>query len=79
MQCASFRHGKRSYHSQNRCLAEEVISAARIKLVLNLEAGQQIFGWPKADGSFSIHGVPEGTHLLDVIALGLIYPQVGID
>jgi len=56
--------------------AEEVTSAAKMKLILNLEGGRKIYGWPKADGAFSLTNVPEGTHLLDVVASGLVYPQV---
>ena len=57
-------------------LVEEVTRASKIKLVLNLEAGSKLYGWPQADGQFAIHNVPEGTHLLDVNAIGLVYPQV---
>jgi hypothetical protein len=61
-----------------RCFAEDVSSAAKIKVVLNLEGGRKVYGWPKADGAFSLTNVPEGTHLLDVVASGLIYPQVRV-
>lgn len=55
---------------------EDVTRASKIKLVLNLETGSKLYGWPQADGQFAIHNVPEGTHLLDVNAIGLVYPQV---
>lgn len=58
---------------------EEVTSAAKIKLILNLEGGRKLYGWPKADGAFSLTNVPEGTHLLDVVASGLVYPQVRLE
>jgi len=58
---------------------EEVTSAAKMKLILNLEGGRKIYGWPKADGAFSLTNVPEGTHLLDVVASGLVYPQVRLE
>ena len=32
--------------------------------------------WPKANGAFTFLDIPEGSHLLDVVAVDLIYPQV---
>ena len=58
------------------CATGEITKAAKIKLSLKLEGGQKIFGWPRADGQFILHNVPEGTWLLDVVAPGLVYPQV---
>ena len=55
--------------------AEEVTSPAKIKVVLNLDSGHKLLAWPKSDGGFVLHGVPEGAHLLDVYAIGLVYPQ----
>lgn len=51
-------------------------TAAKVKLVLSLDSGRTLYGWPRADGGFVLHDVPEGTHLLDVRATGLVYPQV---
>lgn len=58
---------------------DDVTKAAKIKLVMNMEHGHKIFAWPRADGAFTFHGVPEGVHLLDVNAIGLLYPQIRLD
>ncbi len=36
----------------------------------------QKYAWPQPDGKFVIHDVPAGAHLLDIAAVGLMYPQV---
>ena len=58
--------------------ADEITQASKIRLVMNLDTGRKLFSWPRADGSFTFNGVPEGTHLLDVNAIGLVYPQVSL-
>ncbi len=54
----------------------DIISAASIKLILSTDGTIQKYAWPQPDGKFAIHNVPAGSHLLDVAAVGLVYPQV---
>lgn len=59
-------------------MAEEDTSAARIKLILSSHGLIHSYGWPQPDGNFVLHNVPAGSHMLDIAAIGVIYPQVGM-
>ena len=50
--------------------------AANIRLQLRVNGGKMDMTWPKANGAFTFLDIPEGSHLLDVVAVDLIYPQV---
>lgn len=50
--------------------------AAGVKIILN---GGERVTFPRANGYFSFVGVPAGTHLLEVVALGALFPPVRID
>ncbi|URE34845.1 hypothetical protein MUK42_07995 [Musa troglodytarum] len=47
-----------------------------IKVILN---GGQSISFAKADGYFSFHNVPAGTHLIEVAALGYFFSPVRVD
>lgn len=49
---------------------------ANVKVLLN--AGQKV-AFIRPDGYFSFHGVPAGTHLLEVVALGYFFSPVRVD
>jgi hypothetical protein len=55
--------------------AEEETSAAKIKLILSTHGVPQKYAWPQPDGAFVFHGVPAGSHMLDLAAINVIYPQ----
>jgi hypothetical protein len=55
-------------------LAGKVVSkTSNIKVVLN---GGQKLSFVRSDGSFAFQGVPAGTHLLEVVALGYFFSPV---
>lgn len=56
--------------------AEGEASAAEFKLIVSTDGIIQMYAWPQADGKFVIHGLPAGSHLLDVLSVNLVYPQV---
>ena len=58
------------------CHADDITSAAKVKLILSTDGAIQKYAWPQPDGRFAIYNVPAGSHLLDVAAVGLVYPQV---
>ena len=50
-----------------------------ISVLLALNGGEELRAFAKPDGSFVFHNVPAGTHMLDVVAMHLVYPQVSAD
>lgn len=59
------------------CLyAGDEVIAAKVKLILSTNGNITRYGWVRGDGKFSIPGVPAGSHLLEVSAINMIYPQV---
>lgn len=58
---------------------EQHIKTSKIKLLLSVNGGSQLQSFPKVDGSFAFYTVPPGTHMLDVVSLELVFPQVRID
>ena len=50
-----------------------------ISVLLALNGGAELRAFAKPDGSFVFHNVPTGTHMLDVVAMHLVYPQVSAD
>lgn len=55
---------------------EQNIKTSKIKLLLSVNGGSQLQSFPKVDGSFTFYAVPSGTHMLDVVSLELVFPQV---
>ncbi|KAK9806592.1 hypothetical protein WJX73_005689 [Symbiochloris irregularis] len=55
---------------------EETVQAGDVRLLLTLDGGQQVYAWPQASGRFAFHEVPAGSHLLDILAVGAVYPEV---
>jgi hypothetical protein len=53
-----------------------VSKTSNIKVVLN---GGQKLSFVRIDGSFAFQGVPAGTHLLEVVALGYFFSPVRVD
>lgn len=51
------------------------LPAAKIKLILSGNGEIVRYAWPRGDGRFRIPSVPAGSHLLEVSAIGMIYPQ----
>ena len=47
-----------------------------MQLVLTLDGGKQQLSWLRPDRTFRFHQVPAGSHLVDVVAMGLVFPQV---
>ena len=41
--------------------------------------GERMKTLPREDGHFVFHDVPPGTHLLEVAAMGYLYPPVRVD
>jgi len=58
---------------------DQNIKSSKIKVLLSVNGGAQLQSFLKADGAFSFHGVPAGTHMIDVVSLELVFPQVRID
>ena len=58
--------------------ADKNIKGSKIKLVLSVNGGSQLHAFPTIDGSFTFASVPAGTHMLDVISVDLLFPQVHI-
>eukprot|EP00250_Pteridium_aquilinum_P034748 c8042_g1_i1 orf=390-1040(-) len=52
------------------------VKASNVKISLN--AGQKV-AYIRPDGYFAFHGVPAGTHLLEVIAPGYFFSPVRVD
>lgn len=55
------------------------VSAAKIKLILSTNGEIVRYGWTRGDGRFKIPKVPVGSHLLEVSAIGLLYPELRVD
>lgn len=51
---------------------------SKVKLVLSVNGGYELQAFPTIDGSFLFPDVPAGTHMLDVIRVDLLFPQVDI-
>ena len=62
--------------SSHTLCTDSVAKAANIRLQLRVNGGKMDMTWPKASGAFTFLDIPEGSHLLDVVAVDLIYPQV---
>ena len=64
----------------NRCayavFADQSVKSSKIKLILSINGGNQLHAFPTVDGSFSFPAVPAGTHMLDVISIDMVFPQV---
>ena len=56
--------------------ADKSIRSSKIKLVLSVNGGSQLQAFPTIDGSFLFPSVPAGTHMLDVVSVDLLFPQV---
>ena len=56
--------------------ADKNIQGSKIKLVLSINGGSDLQAFPTIDGSFLFPDVPAGTHMLDVISIDLLFPQV---
>lgn len=56
--------------------ADQNIKSSKIKLVLSINGGSEQQAFPTIDGSFLFPDVPAGTHMLDVISVDLLFPQV---
>lgn len=48
-----------------------------VVLELSTSTGQRVRAFSDKSGSFVFHNVPAGTHLLHVLTLGFLYPEVG--
>ncbi|KAL3161612.1 hypothetical protein ABBQ32_010470 [Trebouxia sp. C0010 RCD-2024] len=59
--------------------ADQNVKVSKIKLVLSLNGGYELQAFPTVDGSFLFPEVPAGTHMLDVISVDLLFPQVRLD
>lgn len=49
------------------------------RVMLHAEDGREFVAFPKRDGSFVLHDVPPGTHVLGVDCMSLIFPQLRVD
>ncbi len=58
--------------------ADKSIRSSKIKLVLSVNGGSQLQAFPTIDGSFLFPSVPAGTHMLDVVSVDLLFPQVRV-
>lgn len=58
--------------------ADQNIKSSKIKLVLSINGGSEQQAFPTIDGSFLFPDVPAGTHMLDVISVDLLFPQVTV-
>lgn len=47
-----------------------------MKLILSTNGEIVRYGWTRGDGRFKIPNVPVGSHLLEIAAIGLLYPEV---
>ncbi|KAL3160314.1 hypothetical protein ABBQ38_009704 [Trebouxia sp. C0009 RCD-2024] len=59
--------------------ADQNVKGSKIKLVLSLNGGYELQAFPTIDGSFLFPEVPAGTHMLDVVCVDLLFPQVRLD
>ncbi|CAL5228613.1 g11776 [Coccomyxa viridis] len=55
------------------------VAASKIKLILSTNGEIVRYGWTRGDGRFKIPNVPVGSHLLELSALGLLYPELRVD
>ncbi|KAK9821697.1 hypothetical protein WJX74_009760 [Apatococcus lobatus] len=60
-------------------LLDGTAATSRVQLVLTLDGGKQQLSWLRPDRTFCFHKVPAGSHLVDVVAMGLVFPQVRLD
>ena len=67
-----------AYVSLYAVFADKSIKGSKLKLVLSVNGGSQLQAFPTIDGSFTFPSVPAGTHMLDVISVDLLFPQVPI-
>ena len=58
------------------CHVGDEVAAAKIKLILSTNGEIVRYGWTRGDGRFNIPNIPVGSHLLEVSAIGLLYPEV---
>lgn len=56
--------------------ADQNVKSSKIRLILSVSGGEQLHAFPTVDGSFSFSAVPAGTHMLDVISIDMLFPQV---
>ncbi|KAK9851122.1 hypothetical protein WJX84_000760 [Apatococcus fuscideae] len=73
------QHSLRHPVSGRILLPEGTTPTSRVRLILTLDGGDQQLAWARPDASFRFHEVPPGSHLLDVVAMGLVFPQVRLD
>ena len=71
------------HHRSQLCLhaaqIEHLVPHNDISVLLALNGGAELRAFAKPDGSFVFYNVPAGTHMLDVVAMQLVYPQVNAD
>ena len=76
--CTGMKH-----HRSQVCLPaaqiQHLVPHNDISVLLALNGGAELRAFAKPDGSFVFHNVPAGTHMLDVVAMHLMYPQVSAD
>jgi hypothetical protein len=64
--------------SHEQCmLAADKALVGEVVLELSTSTGQRVRAFSDKSGSFVFHNVPAGTHLLHVLTLGFLYPEVG--
>lgn len=50
-----------------------------LQMWVHLNGGRQLTTFVKRDGSFVLHGVPAGTHLLSIDSPTFMFPQLRVD
>lgn len=77
--CFGSRTRQSSFHASfwGAVFTDQSVKSSKVKLLLSVNGGDQLQSFPKTDGTFAFYDVPAGTHMLDVISLELVFPQVG--
>ena len=76
--CTGLKH-HRSWLCLYAAQIQHLVPHNDIGVLLALNGGAELRAFAKPDGSFVFHNVPAGTHMLDVVAMHLVYPQVSAD
>ena len=77
LSCGLVASAEQTWPVQGKLIWSDGVRAADLRLLLRLDGGKLEHAWPRANGLFSFPHVPSGSHLLDVVSMDLVYPQVG--
>lgn len=50
-----------------------------LRIVVTIDGGKEVASFCRKDGSFTVYGLPPGSHMLNVFSMGWHFPQVKLD